>query len=224
MNGPKFPSIPERQWWAIRSKFKQSLPSKVTPSYVATALDMRENSARANVIPSLVICGLLTDDGTPTGLARRWREDSEYHAVCKEMSASVYPDELRDAAPGPDVDRASVERWFRNHTGFGDAAAKRLALVYSLIESGTLPEDASHGRARPKEATPDRTRRESSAGTPVKEKSVDEHVAGVRANGQRPAFEPAINLNIQVHVSPDMSPEQIDQIFESMARHLYPNS
>ena len=70
------------------------------------------------------------------GACQTLREDSEYHAVCKEMSASVYPDELRDAAPGPDVDRASVERWFRNHTGFGDAAAKRLALVYSLIESG----------------------------------------------------------------------------------------
>ena len=70
MNGPKFPAIPARQWWAIRSKFQQSLPTKVTPSYLATSFDMKEVSAKSNVIPSLVVCGLLTDDGTPTALAR----------------------------------------------------------------------------------------------------------------------------------------------------------
>ena len=224
MSDSRFPAIPARQWWAIRSKFQHSLPTKVTPSYLATSLDMKENSARANLIPSLVTCGLLTEDGTPTALARRWREDSEYLAVCKEMSASVYPDELRDAAPGPDVDREKAERWFRNRTGFGNAAAKRFALVYSLIESGTLPRDASSAGSRTRVATPNRKRRVSSPSTAVKGKSVDGHVADPHPNGQRPFFEPAINLNIQVHVSPDMSPEQIDHIFKSMSRHLYPNS
>ena len=224
MNGTRYPAIPARQWWAIRSKFKQTLPNKVTPSYLATSLDMKEVSAKSNVIPSLVVCGLLTDDGTPTALARRWREDSEYPAVCKEMSASVYPEELRDAAPGPDVDREAVERWFRNHTGFGTGAAKRYALVYGLIESGKLTEDASPERSHSKAAAAGRKRREPSASTATKGKSVDGHVAEAPADGQRPSFEPAINLNIQVHVSPDMSPEQIDQIFESMARHLYHNS
>ena len=223
MNGSKFPAIPERQWWAIRLRFQQSLPTKVTPAYVATALDMKENSAKANVIQPLVICGLLADDGTPTELAIRWREDNEYSAVCKEISSNIYPDELRDAVPGPDVDREATERWFRNRTGFGNAAAKRLALVYNLIEGGTLPVDAPLDRSRSKVAPPDRKRKESSARTAIKKESVDGHVDDARTNGQRPSFEPAINLNIQVHIAPDMSPEQIDQIFESMARHLYPN-
>jgi hypothetical protein len=185
---------------------------------------MKEISAKSNVIPSLVVCGLLTDDGTPTALARRWREDNEYPAVCKEMSARIYPDELRDAAPGPDVDREAVERWFRSHTGFGVAAAKRYALVYSLIESAMLPEDAPRERSRSRAIAGGRMRRESRPTTEVKGENVDGHVGGPRPNGQRPSFEPAINLNIQVHVSPDMSPEQIDQIFKSMARHFYPNS
>ena len=224
MSESRFPAIPARQWWAIRSKFQQSLPLKATPSYLATVLDMRENSAKANVIPSLVISGLLTEDGTPTELAKRWREDSDYAAVCQEMSASIYPDELRHAAPGPEVDREAAERWFRNHTGFGIAAARRLALVYSLIQSGELPQDAPHQRSRSNVAPPTRTRQRPSSSTATEGKTTERPVVVAPVNGRQPSFEPEINLNIQVHVSPDMSAEQIDQIFKSMSRHLYPNS
>ena len=32
---------------------------------------------------------------------------------------------------------------------------------------------------------------------------------------------PAMHIDVQVHISPQASPEQIDAIFASMARHLY---
>lgn len=32
---------------------------------------------------------------------------------------------------------------------------------------------------------------------------------------------PALHIDIQVHIDPTSSPEQIDQIFASMAKHLY---
>jgi hypothetical protein len=32
---------------------------------------------------------------------------------------------------------------------------------------------------------------------------------------------PSLHINIQVHISPDATVEQIDQIFKSMAKHLY---
>jgi hypothetical protein len=35
------------------------------------------------------------------------------------------------------------------------------------------------------------------------------------------AKQPAIHIDIQIHISPESSAEQIDKIFESMARHLY---
>lgn len=35
------------------------------------------------------------------------------------------------------------------------------------------------------------------------------------------ASSPSLHIDIQVHISPDSSPEQIDKIFESMANHLY---
>lgn len=32
---------------------------------------------------------------------------------------------------------------------------------------------------------------------------------------------PAVHIDIQIHISPESTPDQIDKIFESMAKHLY---
>ena len=32
---------------------------------------------------------------------------------------------------------------------------------------------------------------------------------------------PSVHIDIQVHISPEATPEQIDKVFESMAKHLY---
>lgn len=32
---------------------------------------------------------------------------------------------------------------------------------------------------------------------------------------------PAVHIDIQIHISPESTPQQIDKIFESMAKHLY---
>lgn len=32
---------------------------------------------------------------------------------------------------------------------------------------------------------------------------------------------PDININLQIHISSDATPDQIDKIFESMSKHIY---
>jgi Family of unknown function (DUF5343) len=39
--------------------------------------------------------------------------------------------------------------------------------------------------------------------------------------GNGPSHHPAVHIDIQIHISPESSAEQIDKIFESMAKHLY---
>ncbi|MDN7619565.1 hypothetical protein QZM39_06950 [Burkholderia cenocepacia] len=34
------------------------------------------------------------------------------------------------------------------------------------------------------------------------------------------AFSPKLHIDVQIHISPESSAEQIDKIFESMAKHL----
>jgi hypothetical protein len=43
--------MPIANWWALRKKFKQSIPGVVTDNYIATVLEMSVDSARANVLP-----------------------------------------------------------------------------------------------------------------------------------------------------------------------------
>jgi len=43
--------LPIAHWWALRRKFKQSIPGVVTDNYIATVLNMDVTSARANVLP-----------------------------------------------------------------------------------------------------------------------------------------------------------------------------
>jgi hypothetical protein len=42
----------------------------------------------------------------------------------------------------------------------------------------------------------------------------------IDAKQPKPAS-PSMHIDIQVHISPQASPEQIDAIFASMGRHLY---
>jgi len=65
-----FPRVSERAWFQLREKFKQSIPSKVTPTYVTALLpSMTTKSAADNVIRPLRSLGLLDKDGKPTELS-----------------------------------------------------------------------------------------------------------------------------------------------------------
>ncbi len=111
--------LPVGHWWTLRDRFKQSIPGVVTDNYLATALNTKPESARANVLPYLKVLGLVDSEGKTQELAKAWRDDHQYSEVCKEMRKRIYPEELTAAVPVPSEDRNAVERWFANHTGAG---------------------------------------------------------------------------------------------------------
>ena len=207
-----YPVIPAKHWWTLRKRFQQSIPSTVTPGFLATALGMKELSAKANIIPSLVMMGIIDQEGKPRERAARWRDDVEYPEVCREIRNELYPQELLDAVPGPSVDRPAVERWFASRTGVGQAAAQRFTLVYELLTSATLAE---------KQETSARPAKPRSLVKPKARSSVsDELAAKEKEPLTLPGTVPSIHIDIQIHISPDAKPDQIDQIFASMAKHL----
>lgn len=221
-----YPRLPEKQWWALRERFKQSMPGKVTPSYLATVLDMKENSAKANILPALQAIGLVDAQGKSTDLAKRWRDDAEYAAALKEMRERVYPDELLDAIPDPKTARSAAERWFANRTGHGQAAAFKMAHFYELLSDGDplrrqaksskkeTPRSPPRRRSSPPPVTP--------SSTPVAPPDVEEKAS--KPPHTSPGRMPSVHIDMQIHISPEATPEQIDQIFASMAKHLYQRS
>lgn len=221
-----FPMLPAGHWWALRRKFKQSIPGVVTTNYLATVLDMGVDSARANVYPFLRVLGIIDDDGKTTERAKHWRDDIHYAEVCKKILAEVYPDELLQAVPDPRGNRDGAKRWFANHTGAGENACARMAALYTVLVEADP--DGGEETQKVASAKPKKTK--------VPEKKTPESPQNIRQVNAPPDAHPSaplnvppknsdngpdVSLNLQIHISADASPDQIEQIFAAMAKHIY---
>jgi hypothetical protein len=214
--------LPVGHWWALRKKFKQSIPGVVTDNYLATVLDMEVKSARANVLPFLRTLGIIDDDGKPKERAKKWRDDDHYPEVCLAILREVYPKDLLDAVADPKTSRSKAERWFGNHTGAGEAACRRMAALYSVLVEANPAGEAGGSK------TGDSAK--AAKKLPQKPRAARKEQAELPANppatppaAQNPATSagPGININLQVHISADASADQIEQIFAAMAKHIY---
>ena len=214
-----YPRLPAKNWWALRERFKQTMPGRVDADYLQSVLGLTSAASAGNLVGPLRTLGLIDGDGRPTNRALDWRQDESYGQVCEEMLADVYPDTLRSAFPDPSVDHKGVTSWFSRNTGAGQNASSGMAALYTLISSADPEAGQNQGNVS---ASTGSMRSGKPARTTTKPKSKDRD----RSNGnenrdQRRRVEPALNVNVQVHISADASADQIDQIFKSMAEHLY---
>jgi hypothetical protein len=222
-----YPSIPVKKWWLLRNKFKQSIPNAVTPGYLAATLEINQASAKANVIPALVAFKIISQDGKPTERAKRWRDDEQYAAVCEQLRNEIYPTELLDALPPPSPNRESVERWIASKTGVGQNAAGKMASTYLLLCEANPQVKSDISGASSTRTQKKLSKSKQTASRPTKPTAED--MAGAMANGQvdlqqrRTAQqpEPSLHIDVQIHISPDASSDQIEQIFANMAKYLY---
>ncbi|MBJ2165668.1 DUF5343 domain-containing protein [Acidovorax sp. IB03] len=229
-----YPKIPRANWFLLRDKFKQRTPERVSPSYVASALSMGEASASANIIPPLRAFGLIDDAGKPSDLAYDWRDDTKYAEVCKQILEATYPQELRDLFHDASAPAKNVESWFARDAKVGQAAARAYAATFLMLLEADLAKAKEQNGSKPK--TTNAAGKPSKATAPAKAakavpaaaaptahevaKPVNEHGGSGDDGGGRRGFSPKLHVDIQIHISPDSSPEQIDKIFESMAKHL----
>jgi len=215
------PRVGEKPWFALRAKAATAPSTKFTPSAVAALLSMSgEKSANDNVLYGLRRLGIIDEDGSLTERGNKWRVDASYPEACDEILASVYPSELLaltddDGRP----DRSKVATWLQ-HKGQGESAAKQMASTYTLVASRSpAPAPASTG---PTPSIPKQRTRKVTTTPNLKKEST---VGGTHDGGQETTGggnpSPTIHLDIQVHIPPAASATQIDQIFASMAKHLY---
>lgn len=212
-----FPQIPVKHWWALRRKFQQSIPGTVTANYLAATLNMKEDSARANIIPPLKQMGIIDEEGKPKDRATKWRDDQQYPHVCNELLLKIYPKDLRDAAPNPTQDKSSASRWFANHTHAGKIAVGKMVACYTVL---TEADPTKTPKSKSKEST---TRRKPKKKKETIQVETEKKTSGLKRDTENNSKEklPQICINLQVHISSDASSDQIDQIFASMAKHIY---
>jgi hypothetical protein len=223
-----YPMLSSSHWWSLRKKFRQSIPGIVTDGYLATVFNMAAASARANILPFLKTLGLIDQDGKPTERVKLWRDDDSYPDVCKAMLKEIYPSELLDAVPDPSSDKAKAQRWFMNQKGgVGEAAARRMAGMYALLsEADPTKQPDGQQTTAPQKKVSQRT----DVGKPQLVSTVDKVTENPKTMDKDTAAKrppvtntPEVNINLQIHISADASSDQIDQIFVSMAKHLYKN-
>jgi len=226
-NDRSFPKIAESNWWKLRNLFKQKVPSTVTTTYLASALSMAERSARGNVITPFKKLGILDDDSKPTDLAYDWRDDSKYSEVCQKLLKKIYPQEVLDLYPSLESDRKSLDLWFMNYCRCGKPAATMFSTFYRLLlkadpslpEEKALPKQKGSGLAKPPRARTSKA--DLAVATPKDAEHIDKKVTSPCEIPQgRHGSLPQLHINIQLHISAEATAEQIDKIFESMARHL----
>lgn len=223
-----YPKIGKRIWLSMRTRFSKSMPTTVTPDFVSSIVEMGDASAKANVLGPLRTLGILDKDNKPTELAERWRHDDEYKQVCEDIRKTVYPTGLLETYPDGNPDQyEQIKKWFAKNGKVGDSAAGMFADTYILLSQADLsasesevakprfPKKASNPAAKPV-AKPARSVAQAAVISP-KDPLPDQHDnKGHIGRGRLPS----VHIDVQVHISPDTTPEQIDRIFESMSRHL----
>jgi Family of unknown function (DUF5343) len=226
-NRKSFPMLAPSHWWKLRTKFHQSIPGVVTDGYLATVLDMAEASARSNVTPYLKALGLINQDGKPTDLVKQWRDDDGYPAACKTILDATYPQELVLAIDDVTTGRPKAERWFQNKAGVGQNAAGKMASIFMVVYEADSSKAPDERKAQASKKAP----KIVETGTKRTNKAEQKQVAPRQGEQFMPDAEkdrvlrtgPDVNINLQIHISADASPDQIDQIFMSMSKHLYKN-
>lgn len=106
-----------------------------------------------------------------------------------------------------------------SHARCGEPAAKHFARFYLLLLKANSNEaDAALAKSDAKAKTPKADPKKKTAKTKVKNKAED--TAGTTSPAKPPPAVPELHINVQLHISPESSADQIDKIFESMAKHL----
>lgn len=148
-----YPMFPESAWWPLRERFKQSMPSAVSPEYLRSVLGVEAKTAR-NLYATLKTLGILDREGIPSRRANRWRVDQEYPDVCRELIDELYPARLAVETPDASRDLRGAVAWFMREAEVGEPAARRMARFHQMLLHAT----PRRGHDAGEHATPRATR------------------------------------------------------------------
>ena len=203
--------MPEYAYTTVTGKIKPLLekirtvgvPPKVTEAWLKT-LGFKSTNDRT-LIGVLKFIGLIDQTGIPTARWSAYR-GANHKTVLGEAIRSGYADLY---AVYPDAHTRSstdLQHVFSTSSSAGQqVVGKTVQTFKALVEEAEFPADAA-----PTETTMQTGPLHTPAATQAPQ------VPRVASSGG-----PEVHIDIQIHISPESTAEQIDKIFESMAKHLY---
>jgi len=198
----------EYQYAAVPDKLKEFLekihnktigiPERATYAWLKS-LGYKSSNDRS-ILRVLRFIGFIDEEGVPTDSWRLYR-GVKHREVLGKAVYTAYGDLFSTYPQACEMSDADLESFFATKTSGGKQVISRLVRTFKIlcslsdfseIESEEHPGMIATPLEVPKEAS--KTLR---------------------------SFTPSIHIDIQIHISPEASPEQIDKIFESMAKHIF---
>lgn len=221
----QYPYLAENKWWKLRNLFARSLPSSVTEDYLLTNLNISSKSSASHIMKNLRLLGLIDEEGRPTERANEWRMNDQYAAVCEEIRNETYPRHLLEAS----LERDALVQWFMRNKGVGRGTAGSYIPIFNILREAD-PTAGEEILVRKKKRSTSRKQSKSlqNTKTVTPKPATDGNAAKQIVEPPLPKPHlpsapptPSVHIDVQIHISPDATASQIDQIFESIAKHLY---
>lgn len=95
----------------------------------------------------------------------------------------------------------------------------RMSAIYTVISEADLSKKTQKGAQKEGRATKKRDKLKAEKKNSIPPK-IPTASPPVPSSVQTPGV-PGLNINLEIHISSDATPDQIDKIFESMAKHIY---
>jgi hypothetical protein len=193
----------------ITGKIKQLLgkvrtvgvPPKVTVAWLKTIGFMSSNDS--TLIGVLKFIGFIDASNIPTSVWTAYR-GANYRSVLGEAIRAGYAD-LFAVYPGANAQSTTElsHVFSTSSSGGAQVISKTVATFKALVDEADFS-----GATEP---------------TEIKMPAGPLHIAPAQSGKMPPPAQggPEVHIDIQIHISPESTPQQIDSIFQSMAKHLY---
>jgi hypothetical protein len=185
------------------------VPKKVTIQWLKTLGFTSSNDK--TLIGVLKQIDFIDANGIPTPRWAQYR-GAHYKKVLGEAVVHGYGDLYAVYPDAHQRSQSDLEHVFSTHSSGGkQVIGKTMSTYRTLVEVAEFPQGPGLVAAAAAAPAP------SLPGSDATPSVAAAHPAAGEDVGQRPN----LHIDIQVHISPEASAEQIEKVFESMARHLY---
>lgn len=178
------------------------VPPKVTIQWLKTVGFKSSNDA--SLIGILKFIGLTDSSGVPTSKWTQFR-GANHRQVLGEAIREGYQDLFAVYPDANQRSQADLDHVFSTSSSGGKQVIGKTVSTFRAL--------AEQAEFSPVDQQTDLHMASGPLHTPP--------VQGPAASAPRAAEGPTLHIDIQVHISPEASADQIDQVFASMAKHLY---
>ena len=183
------------------------IPSKATVQWMKTIGFTSSNDA--TLLGVLKLIGLIDASSIPTGIWSAYR-GANHKKVLGDAIRSGYAELFAVYSDAWQRSSTDLEHVFSTSSSAGQQVIRKTVATFKAVcecaEFGAVDEQ------------PTPVVHTAPIHAPVSQAAAfPTQVAGVPSNGATPS----VHIDIQIHISPEASTDQIDQIFKSMAKHLY---